>query len=135
MRINERIKPYTRAALEAGFRVYAPVERYAHQEIGHVYAFLDPEGPAAILQVPTMNLDPVDVTAPIKPSREYGSSVMVDHDGTIPGVLEALRKTCESRTVAVRFMPRSVGTPIVPNHGRKTFYCETVELTAQDLEG
>jgi hypothetical protein len=56
---------------------------------------------------------------PIKPSREYGSGVLVDHDGTPEDAVRALRQACTEPMVAVRFVTkRGEPMPKVPNHGR-----------------
>jgi len=141
MKISERLHPYIRAALDAGLTVYAvnpSSEIDARRPKGYAYVCQDPGGSFCTVEVPTMALDPVELHAPIKPSREYGSSVLVDHDGTPEDAVRAIRAVCESATVAVRFMPRHMGTPIVPNAGRAAidgWRSGVTEVTMENLEG
>jgi hypothetical protein len=121
IRIDPKIADHVDAAIKAGFIVYAtPSSPWA---TGWVALCMDEAGPWAHIQKPTHTFDPVQLDVPIKPSREYGSSVHVDHDGTPAHAVEVLRTACSEETVTVRFMTKQYiakhGVPRVPNHGRK----------------
>lgn len=120
--IDPKIAAHVDAALAAGFTVYAFTDRTGGP-LGWVALCLDEAGPFAHIQVPTHSWEPVQLDVPIPPSKEYGSSVLVDHDGTPEDAVRALRKACAEETVTVRFMTRQYiakhGVPKVPNHGRK----------------
>jgi hypothetical protein len=117
--LEESIRPITASVLEAGFTVYALKDK-APRKAGFVYVCLDTNGPFATIQQPTFpNFEPTSLDVPIKPSRDYGSSVLVDYDNTVEGAVEALRKACESPNVTVRFVAkRGQSAPVVPNYGR-----------------
>lgn len=121
VRIDPKIAAHVDAALAAGFTVYALPDT-SPRPVGFVAVCLTEDGPFAHIQVPTHNWDPVSLDVPIKPSREYGSGVLVDHDGTPEDAVRALRKACLEDMVTVRFMRRKRGDygpePVVPNHGR-----------------
>lgn len=124
IRINPKIAAHVDAALAAGFTVYAlPNEAGTNRSAGFVALCLTEDGPWAHIQIPSMALDPVQLDVPIKPDKEYGSGVHVDHDGTPADAVRALRQACAEDTVTVRFMSRQYvakhGTPKVPNYGRK----------------
>jgi hypothetical protein len=120
-KLHETIAPIATAALEAGFTVFAPKETTLQRAAGFVYVCLDTNGSFAAIEVPTHPWDGAQLSAPIKPSRDYGSSVAVDFNGTTEGAIQSLRKVCESPTVTVRFVAkRGQAAPIVPNYGRKT---------------
>jgi hypothetical protein len=87
-------------------------------KIGFVYVSLQDDGPYATVQVPTHKWEDPSLDVPIKPSRDYGSAVLVDYDGTVPGAIEALRKACSAPNVTVRFVAkRGQAAPVVPNYG------------------
>lgn len=122
VRIDPKIAAHVEAALKAGFTVYALPDTTL-RPVGFVALCLDEGGPWAHIQQPTMALDPVELDVPIIPSKEYGSGVKVDHDGTPEDAVRALRQACSEDTVTVRFMTRQYinkhGVPKVPNAGRK----------------
>lgn len=114
--VDEKILPYVEAASKDGFTVYVVTPRYG--KAGFVTVCLDKDGSYAHIQVPTHSWDPVSLDAPIKPSRDYGSSVLVDYDGTVEDALKSLRTVCQSPNVTVRFVAkRGQAAPIVPNYG------------------
>ena len=121
--IDPKIAAHIDAALAAGFTVYAQPGRDP-RSVGHVYVCKEWDGPFALIQVPTHTFDPVVVDVPIEPHKDYGSAVLVDHDGTPAGAVAALEKACTEPMVTVRFMTRQYlqkhGTPRVPNYGNKT---------------
>lgn len=117
IRIDRKIAPHVDAALAAGFTVYALPQDGA-RPAGFVCVCLTEDGPWAHIQKPTMAFDPVSLDVPIKPSRDYGSGVLVDHDGTPEDAVKALTKACTTEMVAVRFIRKE--SPMVPNYGRKT---------------
>lgn len=134
-RLDPIILPIVTAALDAGFHIYAP-KKTDRRPSGFVCVALDPAGSYAHIQKPTHPWDGPQLDAPIKPSRDYGSAVGIDFDGTTEGAIAALRKVCESPTVTVRFVgKRGQAAPVVPNHGRKTIWSEDSfeELTSTDL--
>lgn len=120
VRIDPKIAAHIDAALAAGFTIYARQGRDP-RPVGHVYVCKEWDGPFALIQVPTHTWDPVNVDVPIEPHKDYGSSVLVDHDGTPAGVVAALEKACTEPTVTVRFMSRQYvakhGVVRVPNYG------------------
>lgn len=122
--IDPKIADHVDAVLAAGFTVYSlPNEKSSNRSAGFVAVCLVEDGPFAHIQVPTHNWDPVHLDVPIKPSKDYGSGVAVDHDGTPGGAVAALEKALAEPMVTVRFMRKKRGdyslTPVVPNHGRK----------------
>lgn len=122
IRIDQKIAAHVDAALAAGFTVYSlPAEV---RPAGFVAVCLEEDGPFAHIQVPSLALEPVSLDVPIKPHTDYGSGVMVDHDGTPEDAVRALRQACSEPMVTVRFMRFKRGVekiaPVVPNHGRKT---------------
>lgn len=136
--LDEKIRPIVEAAFAAGFHVYVPKPFLPNdpRPAGYAYVALDPEGPFATVQRPTHNWDPAHLDVPIAPSREYGSSVLVDWDGeTIESALEALRKACESPKVTVRFVAkRGQAAPVVPNHGIKALTRHSNKTVEDDYE-
>lgn len=123
IRIDPKIAAHVDAALAAGFTVYAAPGRDP-RPVSWVAVCLTEDGPFAHIQKPTMALDPVDLDVPVTPSKDWGSGVKVDHDGTPEDAVRALTKACTEDTVTVRFMSRQYtakhGTPKVANAGRKT---------------
>jgi hypothetical protein len=118
--IDEKIAPIVSAAVAAGFTAYVP-NSYAPRPAKFVYVCLDTSGSYASIQCPTYIFEPAHLDAPIKPSREYGSGVLVDYDGTPEDAVRALRAVCESPTVTVRFIAkRGAPAPVVPNRGPDT---------------
>lgn len=119
--IDPKIGEHVDAAIKAGFTVYATESNPG--TTGWVALCLDEAGPWAHIQKPAMALDPVQLDVPIIPSKEYGSCVLVDHDGTPEDAVRALRQACSEDTVKVRFVNGFI--PIVPNAGRKCIaYCK-----------
>lgn len=119
IRIDRKIARHVDAVLAAGFTVYA-LPQVGARPAGFVCVCLTEDGPWAHIQKPAMALDPASLDVPIKPNKDYGSSVLVDHDGTPEDAVVALTKACTTEMVAVRFMPARLGQPFVPNYGRKT---------------
>ena len=123
--IDPKIANHVDAALAAGFTVYSlPNEKGSNRSAGFVAVCLAEDGPFAHIQVPTHNWEPVSLDVPIKPARDYGSGVLVDHDGTPEDAVRALTKACSEPNVTVRFMGKKRGSPgfapVVPNYGRKS---------------
>lgn len=120
MKLDPKILPIVTAAIEAGFTAYAPKETTLQRAAGFVYVCLANDGPFATVQVPSHPWEDAGLDVPIKPSREYGSSVLVDYDGTVTGAVEALSKACQQPNVTVRFVAKpGHAAPVVPNYGRK----------------
>lgn len=132
VRIDPKIAAHVDAALAAGFTIYAQPGRDP-RPVGHVYVCKELDGPFALIQVPTMALDPVFLDVPVEPHKDWGSGVMVDHDGTPAGAVAALEQACSEPMVTVRFMTKQYlakhGTPRVPNYGSKviTKYGRTMD--------
>lgn len=122
VRIDPKIANHVDAALAAGFTVYALPDTTL-RPVGFVAVCLDEDGPWAHIQQPTHTFDPVELDVPIIPSKEWGSGVRVDHDGTPGDAVRALTKACAEWDVAVRFMTRQYiarhGIPHTRNAGRK----------------
>lgn len=114
--LNERLQEIVTAALDAGFKVFA--HKGDRRPAGFVFACLDPEGSFVTVGVPTHSWEDVQISAPVQPSKVWGSSVAVDYDGTAEGAIRAMRKVCDSPTVVPRFVKAAPAT--VPNHGNKT---------------
>lgn len=111
--VNIKLHDIVTAALEKGFKVYAPHNETV-RKAGFVVIYLEDNGPATILGVATHNWDLPTLSAPVKPNKVFGSGVTVDYGGTVPGALRAIQDTCESPMV----VPRFVGNvPAVPNYG------------------
>jgi len=137
-KMHASILPIVTAALEAGFKAYALPETRSIMGSEVVYLCLDLEGSFATIQRPTNSWEGAHLDVPIKPSRDYGSGVLVDYDGTVEGAVKALRKACESPTVTVRFMSKKIGAPVVPNYGRAAidrWHGGVEEVTLATLEG
>jgi hypothetical protein len=116
--VDAVILPILEACLVAGFTIWALKETRPPYKIGFAYVSLQDNGPYATVQVPTHKWEDASLDVPIKPSREYGSGVLVDYDGTVPGAVEALRKACSEPNVTVRFVAkRGQAAPVVPNYG------------------
>jgi hypothetical protein len=137
-KLHDSIAPIVTAALKDGFKAYALPERFPHMPVEVVYVCLDEAGSFAAIQRPTNSWEDAHLDVPIKPSREYGSGVLVDYDGTVEGAIKSLRAACESPTVTVRFIAkRGQAAPIVPNYGRAAIdkWRDGVHvLTTADLE-
>ena len=114
MTIHENIAAWIPALNEAGINVYA----YNHSESVCTlsWVIIERNGNTGTLSWEgSKYFGELTVSASIKPSREYGSAVMVDiFDGDI--VSAALRTT--EPAVQIRFCKTS---PIVPNDGMKHF--------------
>jgi len=119
--IDPKIGEHVDAAIKAGFTVYAT--QSDPRPTGWVAVCLEEDGPWAHIQQPTMALDPVELDVPVKPHKDWGSGVNLDHDGTPAHAVEVLRKACTEEMVTVRFMTKQYiakhGVPKVPNWGRK----------------
>lgn len=110
IKLHERIAPYAEAAKAAGFKVNVPTS-YGVRPAGYVYITREGAPGMALIQVPTFpNFDPVHVDFPIKPSREFGSGVVVDHDDSVEDVLRVLGELVEKAEILPRFVknPRMV---------------------------
>jgi len=137
-KIETSIVPTVKAALEAGFKAYTRKDE-GPAAIGFVYVCLDEAGSFAIIERPCNSWEPTSLAAPIKPSRDYGSAVVVYYDSTVEGAVKALRAACESPTVTVRFVAkRGQAAPVVPNYGRAAIdrcHGGVEEVTLATLEG
>ncbi|UDL16320.1 hypothetical protein SEA_ZOOMAN_349 [Microbacterium phage Zooman] len=110
--VNEFIRDYAVAAVEAGMTVHVPTKLYGYRKAGFVYVTREGQPGIAMIQVPTFpHFEPVTVDVPIKPSREFGSGVIQDHNNEIPDVVRLLGELVAKDSVRVRFCRTS---PIVP---------------------
>ena len=112
--LNLRLTELASAALAQGFKVFS--RKDSKRPAGFFYACKDLEGSFVTVNVPSHNWDDLDIAAPVKPNRKFGSAVLVDHNGTIPSMLEAMEATCANPSVMSRFVPNPQA---VPNYGRK----------------
>lgn len=111
--ISEFIRDYAVAAVEAGMTVHVPTRLYGYREATFVYVTQDGQPGIAMIQVPTFPyFEPVSVTVPIKPSREFGSGVIQDHDNEIPDVVRLLGELMGKTTCRVRFCRTSPDVPL-----------------------
>lgn len=112
-KLNSRLADVALKAVEQGFTVF--IHKDDRRPAGFFYACKSMEGSFVTVQVPSHSWDDLDVTVPIKPSREYGSGVLIDHDGSTESILKAMGEVCDSATVLTRFVrnPKHV-----PNFGR-----------------
>ena len=113
MQINQNVAACIPALNNAGINVYA----YAGKESRTLsWVIIERNGNTGTLSWEgNEHFGSLAVSASIKPSREYGSGVMVDIVGG--DVVAAAIKATEP-TVRVRFCKIN---PIVPNHGMKHF--------------
>lgn len=131
--------PFVEAAIQDGFRAFvlkpAPL---LCSPVGFVYVCLDIDGSFATINASCNALEPVTLTAPIEPQRDYGTAVLVDYDETIPGAVQALREVCSVDGVVVRFMKNNAA-PVVSNYGSRTMdrfhggRTSFIEVTAESL--
>lgn len=115
VRLDASIAPLVHAALDAGLRVYALARDTRAR--GFVYVANTHNGSFASIcrhDFPLLG-GLASLSALIKPSREYGSSVAVDYDGTLSDAVRKLREVCHRPNVTVRFCGSPA--PVVPNRG------------------
>ncbi|MCB5280486.1 hypothetical protein [Arthrobacter sp. ES1] len=118
-RVKPDILPILEEALAQGFRVFIPnAPGVRRTPAGFAYVCLDTDGSFALVNGGQTSFDPVRLSAPITPDRTYGSSVLIDYDGTVDGAVRTLQRICKSDVVVVRFMGNDPA-PVVPNYGRK----------------
>lgn len=117
--IDTSIQPILIEALSQGFRAFivTPDEKLPRRA-RFAYLCLDMDNSFALVEAPATRLELPTLSAPIHPNRDYGSSVLVDYNGSVEDAVAQLRATCLSETVVVRFMKNS--TPVVANRGKKS---------------
>lgn len=116
--VKPDLLPILEEALAQGFRVFAPTPLGVRRvPSGFAYVCLDTEGSFALVNSGQTSFDSVRIAAPIQPESAYGSSVLVDYDGTVDGAVRTLHRICKSDVVVVRFMGNNPA-PVVPNYGR-----------------
>lgn len=130
--IDTSIQPILIEALSQGFRAFivTPDEKLPRRA-RFAYLCLDMDNSFALVEAPATRLELPTLSAPIHPNRDYGSSVLVDYDGSVEDAVAQLRATCVSETVTVRFMKDS--HPVVANRGKKSMALwrdNITELTA-----
>lgn len=109
MNIHEALIGHIEAAKAAGFTVHAP--KSVLGRVGHVYITREDLPGVALFQIPTFpNFEPVELDVPIVPSREFGSNVHQDHDGTPEDAVRVLPGILAQETILPRFVdnPRPV---------------------------
>ena len=113
MKINQNVAAWIPALNNAGINVYAYVGRHTRPLS---WVIIERNGNTGTLTWEgSEHFGHLTVSASIKPSREYGSAVMVDIvDGDV--VAAAIKAT--EPTVRVRFCKTN---PIVQNHGMEHF--------------
>lgn len=117
--VNIDLQPILREALSQGFRAFivTPIKDW-ERPADFVYLCLDMEGSFALIQRPNTRVEPPTLSVPIQPNRDYGSTVLVDYDGSVDDAVDQLRAACGRESVTVRFMRNE--TPQVPNRGKRT---------------
>lgn len=111
--LNERLIDVAVDAIDAGYRVFVITpERRA---TGFMWVCKDINGPFVTVCIPSYRFEPLHVSAPIKPSREFGSGVLVGEEDT--PTFDAIEMGLSSDTVRVRFIDSHPNT-VVPNYGR-----------------
>lgn len=138
--LSQQIRPLVAGALADGFRIFVqkPGPRIL-TPVNFAYACRDIDGAFAVINGSSNRLEPKSLAAPVRPHRDYGTSVLADYDGTIPDAMRALREICAADRVRVRFMGRNAA-PVVPNYGRSVLERFSggpggfIELTAADLD-
>lgn len=113
MKINQNVATWIPALNNAGINVYA----YGRQERAPLsWVIIERNGNTGTLSWEgSEHFGNLAVSASIKPSREYGSAVMVDIVG---GDIVAAALKATEPTVKVRFCKTN---PIVQNHGMDHF--------------
>lgn len=112
--ISEFIRDYAVAAAKAGMTVHVPQSLPSQRrEAGFVYVTQEGQPGIAMIQVPTFpHFEPVTVDVPIKPSREFGSGVIQDHNNEIPDVVRLLSELMQKDKCRVRFCRTSPEVPL-----------------------
>lgn len=112
VKLHERIAPYAEAAKAAGFTVHVPTS-YGVRPAGYVYVTREGAPGMALIQVPTFpHFEPVHVDFPIKPSREFGSAVIADHDDSVEDVLRVLGELVQKTEILPRFVKNPRMMPV-----------------------
>lgn len=113
--LDARLHDVAVTAIGAGYRVFVITpERRA---TGFMWICKDINGPFVTVGIPSYRFEPLHVSAPIKPSREFGSGVLVGEEDT--PTLDAIESGLSSDMVRVRFIDSHPNT-VVPNYGRNT---------------
>lgn len=111
--IHEKLVPFVQAATDAGYTVHVPVVSVRPGQVGFVYVTRENDPGIALMQIPTFpDFEPISVDVPVKPNRTYGSAVVQDHDGTIPGVLALLDVLMRRSAVIPRFIRETLLVPV-----------------------
>ena len=137
--IAPEILPILDTAVAQGFSVFVlrPDKKMRRSPIGFAHVCLDLDGSFGTVSGTCNRFDVPTLGAPIRPDRRFGSSVLVDYDGTPEDAVRALREVCESPTIPVRFVGKPA--PVEKNHGYKALASwpvggagRFVEFTADD---
>lgn len=111
MNIHEKLIPLAEAATRAGMTVHVPTKLYAERYAGYAVVTQDEKPGVALIQLPTFpTFEPVSIDVPITPSRQFGSGVLQDYDGTVEDGVRLLLSLMEHKTCMPRFVenPRAV---------------------------
>lgn len=111
MNIHEKLAPLAEAATLAGLTVHVPTKLYAERKAGYAVVTQDGKPGAALIQLPTFpTFEPVSIDVPIVPSREFGSGVLQDYDGTVEDGVRLLLSLMDQEKCSPRFVrnPRPV---------------------------
>lgn len=111
--LDARVYDVAVDALAAGYRVFAVAPD--RRTTGFIWVCKDINGPFVTVGIPSYRFEPLRVSTPIKPSREFGSGVLVGEEDT--PTLDAIELGLSSHTVKVRFIDSHPNT-VVPNYGR-----------------
>lgn len=111
--LNEHLVPFANELTRAGFLVHVPTSRHPRDPVGHTYVSHPDLPSVALVQIPTFpGFEPISLSVPVAPSREHGSEVPVDYDGTPESAVEVLREVLKSKTVLTRFVRNPRHVPI-----------------------
>lgn len=112
--INDAILPILDEALAQGFRVFVPrtSAQRPHKPINFAFVCQEFDGSFVIVNAGYNKGERPTLNTPVRPSRDYGSSVLVDHP---TGYITAITQACANRMVAVRW--DKVPAPLVRNYG------------------
>lgn len=131
--IDPRIKPYLDAATKADYEVTLPSLSSNHHRGPITYAYVThPEKPGCVYiqRDITPLATGVSLAAPIKPSREYGSSVHIDFYEQTPDAFVRLLETQLDKTeIQVRFI-KHIAFHAIERADRKHRHAETTGETS-----
>ena len=110
--VSDKLQPFVEAAHDAGFTIHVPTPLFKRVPVGHVYVTREGDPGIALMQNPTLALEPITVDVHVKPNRVYGSAVVQDHDGTVEDVLRLLGELMTRDSVVPRFIGPHHAVPV-----------------------